>query len=243
LTPVVERDDVHELAAAYVLNALDDEERRVFEAHLGRCTVCEEELASLRQAAAALAYAAAGPPPAPDLRARVLAEAGGARERASVVPLRRRLRPYVFPALGGLAVAAAAAAVVLALWASSLSDRLDDERSARGELADLVAGVARGDLARLPLHGAGGAAFVNRSGGAVLVVSGVRAAPSGRAYEIWIVEGTKATPAGLFGGGRTAVVPLLAPVAKGDRIGVTLERARGAEMPSGPLLFETARSA
>jgi len=234
---------VHELAAAYVLNALEDEDRRVFEAHLARCTVCEEELASLRQAAAGLAYAAAGPPAPPELRARLLAEAGTSRRPAQVTRLRERLRPYALPAFAGVAVAAAVAAVVLALWAASLSDKVDDERSARGDLADLVTGVARGDLARLPLHGAGGAAFVNRSGGAVLVVSGVRAAPAGRAYEIWVVEGTKVTPAGLFGGGPTAIVPLLAPVAKGDRIGVTLERARGADMPSGPLLFATARSA
>jgi anti-sigma-K factor RskA len=242
LSALVEPDDVHELAAGYVLNALDDEERRVFEAHLGRCTVCEEELASLRQAAAALAYAAASPLPAAELRARLLEEAGAARMPAPVVPLRHRLRPYTVPAFAGVALAAAAAALVLGLWAASLSGKLDDERSARGALSDLVAGVARGDLARLPLRGVGGAAFVNHSGGAVLVVSGVRAAPTGRAYEIWVVNGMKATPAGLFGGG-TAVVPLLAPVGKGERIGVTLERAGGAKTPSGPLLFETAESA
>src|SRR5207249_4143864 len=156
----------HELSAGYVLNALDDEERRVFEAHLARCTVCEEELASLRQAAAALAYAKFGPRPAPELRARVLAQARDTREPAPVVPLRRRLRAYALPAIAGFAVAAAAAAVVLGLWVASLSRRLDDERSARGAFGDLVAGVARGDLTRLPLRGARGAAFVNRSGGA-----------------------------------------------------------------------------
>jgi anti-sigma-K factor RskA len=241
---VVERDDIHELAAGYVLNALDDEERRVFEAHLARCTVCEEELASLRQAAAALAYAVAGPTPAPALRTRLLTETSGAGDRAAtVVPLRRRLRRYAFPAVAGFAAASAVAAVALGLWAASLSSKVDDERSARAASTELVAGVARGDLARLPLLGATGAAFVNRSGGAVLVVSDVRAAPAGRAYEVWVVEGTKATPAGLFGGGDTAVVPLLVPVRQGARIGVTLERARGAETPSGPLLFETARAA
>ena len=77
----------------------------------------------------------------------------------------------------------------------------------------------------------------------VLVVTGVRQAPPDRTYEVWVVEGTKAMPAGLFRGGRTEIVPLLAPVRSGDRIGVTLERAHGADSPTGPLLFQTRRSA
>src|SRR5205823_5159448 len=127
-------DDVHELAAAYVLNALDDEERRVFEAHLSRCTVCEEELASLRQAAVSLAYAVSAPLPPPGLREQMLEQARADRQPAPVIPLRRRLRPYALPALGGLAAAAAAAALALGLWAASLSHRLDEERGARGDV-------------------------------------------------------------------------------------------------------------
>ena len=49
---------MHELTAGYVLDALDDAERQTAEEHLGRCTICKEELESLRWAAAALAYAA-----------------------------------------------------------------------------------------------------------------------------------------------------------------------------------------
>src|SRR5205823_8761939 len=197
------------------------------------------ELESLRQAAASLAYAAAGAAPSPALRARVLERARTEHRSAPVVRLRRRLRPYAVPALAGFAVAAAAAAVALGLWAASLSNRLGDERNAHGDLRALVAEVASGDFARLPLRGTDGAAFVNSSGSAVLGLPEVRKAPSGRAYEVWVVEGAKALPAGLFPGGETAVVPVLAPVRHGDRIGVTLERARGASAPSGPMLFQT----
>src|SRR5207237_3941998 len=110
-----ESHDIHEQAAAYVLNALDDEERRVFEAHLGRCTVCDEELGSLRSAAAALAYAVEGPAPPVALRERLLERARAERADANVLPLRRRVSLPV----AALAAAAACAALGLGLWAAS----------------------------------------------------------------------------------------------------------------------------
>ena len=40
----------HDLAAAYVLDALDADERIAFEEHLAGCAICQEEVASLRKA-------------------------------------------------------------------------------------------------------------------------------------------------------------------------------------------------
>ena len=40
--------DIHELAAFYALDALSDEERSAFEAHLSGCDQCRAELASQR---------------------------------------------------------------------------------------------------------------------------------------------------------------------------------------------------
>ena len=48
---------LHDLTAAYALDALDPEERREYEAHLARCDRCREELASLSEASSSLAYA------------------------------------------------------------------------------------------------------------------------------------------------------------------------------------------
>src|ERR1700756_5480026 len=124
---MTEPSDIHEQGAAYVLHALDDVERRAFEAHLDRCTVCKEELESLRSAAVSLAYAGPAPAPPPRLRERIL-EAARREQLASLIPLRSRLpAPPAIP----LAAAAACAAIVLGLWPSSLSGRLDHERSAR----------------------------------------------------------------------------------------------------------------
>lgn len=63
---------LHTLAGAYVVDALDDIERSMFELHLPGCFDCQQEIASLREATALLADAAATTPP-PALRASVLA--------------------------------------------------------------------------------------------------------------------------------------------------------------------------
>ena len=49
--------DVHDLTAAYALDALDPDDRERFELHLGSCARCRDELTALGGAAAALALA------------------------------------------------------------------------------------------------------------------------------------------------------------------------------------------
>src|SRR5437762_2874586 len=74
-------DTVHDLTAAYALDALDEAERREYEAHLAHCEQCRAELGSFSEAAAALAYGVAGPELPSRLRSRILAPArGGARD-------------------------------------------------------------------------------------------------------------------------------------------------------------------
>ena len=66
--------DIHTLAGAYVLDAVDPEERAGFEAHLAECESCRDEVAALRGTAAALAASEAAPPPE-SLRTKVMAAA------------------------------------------------------------------------------------------------------------------------------------------------------------------------
>ncbi len=88
----MEADALHDLTAAYALNALDAEDAGRYEAHLARCQRCQSELAELSESASALAYAADAPRPSPELRSRILERARA--ERPNVVPLRARwLRP------------------------------------------------------------------------------------------------------------------------------------------------------
>lgn len=65
------RSDVHDLAGPYALDAVDADERILFEDHLDSCRVCRDEVIGLREAAAALATDV----PAPNgLATRVMAQ-------------------------------------------------------------------------------------------------------------------------------------------------------------------------
>jgi anti-sigma-K factor RskA len=106
--------DLHDLTAAYALDALDPAETEAYERHLSQCEECREQLAELNESAVALAFGAVAPAPPPRLRASILDAA--AAERTNVVPLLRRR--WV---ARGLAVAAAAAACIVVGLAVSLS--------------------------------------------------------------------------------------------------------------------------
>ncbi len=106
--------DLHELTAAYALDALDADEAEAYELHLGQCEECREELAGLNEAAGHLAFATVAPAPPPRLRAAIVERA--AAERSNVVPLLRRR--WV---ARGLGVAAAAAACVVVGLSVALS--------------------------------------------------------------------------------------------------------------------------
>lgn len=71
-------EDLHDLAGAYAVDALDVEERRAFEAHLEECADCRAEVAELQEAAAELSVGLDQAPPE-DLRARILAEVAADR--------------------------------------------------------------------------------------------------------------------------------------------------------------------
>ena len=76
-------EDVRAALALEALDALDGEERRAVHAHLQSCEECRRELAALREASAALAYAAPARPMEPArsgrVRARLLARAAADR--------------------------------------------------------------------------------------------------------------------------------------------------------------------
>jgi anti-sigma-K factor RskA len=205
---------IHELAAGYALDALDPDERAAFDAHLEGCAECRETVAALAGAATSLAYAVEGPAPPPELRGRILTAARA--ERGDVVPLRRRWAPEWAAAVA----AAAALALGLGLWAT-----LTPGGSEGGE-PHIVA-----------LQGAEGSLSVGTSGRAFLTVSGLRPAPAGKTYEIWVIEKGAPLPAGLFSRGGRVIVPVQRRVPPGATVAVTLEQAGGADSPRGDVLF------
>jgi anti-sigma factor RsiW len=220
----MEANALHDLTAAYALDALDAEDSRAYEAHLARCDRCRDELASLSEAAGALAYATDAPLPPPELRARILQQAR--RERSNVVPLRPR---WLMPVAAAAAVAACAA-IALGIWASSLSNKLDRRDAALARQQRVAAILARPDARAITF--ARGTLVVAKNGDAALVVRNLKHAPAGRTYEAWVSAGGAPEPAGLFSGGEDTAVPLDRPVHTGASVLVTEERAGGVDAPT-----------
>jgi anti-sigma-K factor RskA len=231
----MEANALHELTAAYALDALDEREAAEYEAHLARCDRCRDELTEFRETASALAYAVEAPAPSPDLRDRIVAQARA--ERPNVVPLRPRWRSVP----GGVAAVAACAALGFGIWSASLSRSLEREREANNRFGQAVAILADPSARRVPLSGDYGSLVVRDTGQAALVMRRLPKAPSGKTYEAWVIEGGKPRPAGLFeGGSGPQAIVLDEPVPEGAQVAATIEEAGGVDAPRGDAVFTTA---
>jgi Anti-sigma-K factor rskA, C-terminal/Putative zinc-finger len=225
---------VHDLTAAYALDALDPDEAREYEEHLARCERCQRELASLGGAATALAYATETPAPPAALRNRILTTARA--ERENVVPL----RPRWTTAAKAITAVAACLAIGFGIWAASLARSLESTRDARDQANRAVAVLSDPAAQRLPLKGASGSLVVGRSGDAALIVNELGTAPSGKTYEAWVIQDGMPRRAGTFeGGGDRSVVPLDRPVPKGASVAVTIEKDGGVDAPQGQAVLST----
>jgi anti-sigma-K factor RskA len=220
----------HELAAAYALDALDGDDLRGYEVHLAGCERCRDDVAGFRETAAALAYDVEPLQPPETLERRILSAARA--ERPNVVPLRRR---WAVPAVA-LGAIAAAAAIVVGIWAVHLSNSLDHERSARKSQKGVLDVLS--DCSKIPMGGSA-SLCVAPTRRAVLIADSLASASPDRTYEAWVVSGKRPEPAGLFrGGAGRRYVPLTKPVPAGATVGVTLERAGGSASPTGAMLLK-----
>jgi anti-sigma factor RsiW len=223
---------LHELTAAYALDALDEREAEAYESHLARCERCREQLNEFREAAAALAYAVESPQPPPDLRNRILVQA--VTERPNVIPLRPRWRSVQ----GAVAALAACAALGFGLWSASLSRSLESQQEANDQFTRAVAILADPNARRVALSGNYGTLVVRSTGEAALVTRRLPRAPEGKTYEAWVIEGGTPRPAGLFEGGPSPrAVVLDEPVPEGAIVAATIENDEGVDAPTGDPVF------
>jgi anti-sigma factor RsiW len=224
---------IHELTAGYALDALDPAEREAFEAHLEGCEPCRQELASFWEVTGGLAVAADGPAPSPALRERILDAARA--EQQNVVPISSRRR--VSPVLASVTAIAAAVAIGLGIYAVSLNNDLDSTRAALTAQENAATVLADPDATTVALQSGSGRLVVAGDGDAVLVLDDLEAAPAGKTYQAWVVEGTTPVPAGTFAAeDGQAVVPIPQSVPDGAVVAVTVEESGGATSPTLPLV-------
>jgi len=228
--------DVHDLTAAYALDALDADERDRYEAHLAQCERCRGELATLGEATTALALAVPAPAPPARLRSRILDAA--AAERANVVPLSMR-RVWLTRATAAAASVAACAAIGLGVWGATLSNDLANQKALNAQNERATQILLDPASQKTNLRGGRGMVAIDATGRGVLVVDRLPAAPSGKTYEAWVIPpGGEPQRAGLFkGGGSMTMVPLEKSVPAGSVVAATVERSGGVSKPTATPIF------
>ncbi|MQM26168.1 anti-sigma factor [Glycomyces albidus] len=243
--------DIHALIGAWALDAVNDQERRLVEAHLGECASCAQEAAELREAVARLSDVTVAEPPA-RLRGRVLAEvrrtrqaapattgAEAAPQQAAPSRPRRTRRTFHLPrlrlALGAAAIAVAAAfAGVVATWAIMHQQPGPSE-------ADRIAAVleaADAEVAQEQPDGGGQVTVISSASldQAVVVIADLASPGADRSYQVWMVDEAGQVSAGVMDAGDSSATMLIEGVGDTDLIGVTEEPAGGSDTPTLPLI-------
>jgi anti-sigma-K factor RskA len=248
--------EYEELAAGYLLGALEPDDEHVFQRHLDGCPICAANVRELKAVVGALAYAAPPADPPDTLWAAI---------RRQIRPEAVRRGPLPAPAPGAsgrgprlapwLAAAAAIVAVmVLSLWNLSLRDRnaLYRDRLAALEQATRLANDPRAALVNLgdaPAAGDAQATVIASTlqDRAVLLVENLPALQPGRVYELWCIPAggttTEAEKALVFVPLRRREVQTLEfqmPIQPGTRYAITDEPGpEGSPRPTRPPLLSS----
>jgi len=241
--------DVHTLTGAYAADALPDEERRAFDAHLAECPACAQEVAELRATAARLAAGTAETPP-PALRERVLAQARQTRQ-VSPLPVVSTSAPAAAPTPRAWyrqpLAAAAALLLIVALGLGAVAvraeRRADDAQRQADRISALLTDPGR-VVQGMPVTTGGRAAMVAADGDAIFTARGLRALPANRSYQLWVIDEQGARSAGVLGrAGDGRLERFVTGIRPGDSMGLTVEPASGSEAPTTDPIWLASSSA
>lgn len=244
--------DAHIDLGGYVVDQLDADERRAFEAHLEGCDACRRELAELRPLMLGTPLPAEWNTPA-GLEARVLAAVQREAQGPEAAPpararwLRRWSAPRLLPRL---AIVGAVTATIAAIFVAG--GGLSTRDGAPGYATNHAHGGRDGDALPIQLAAPDGgrprahALVAGTDSGAVVTFHSdhLPPTPTGQYYELWLVRpgDSPSRPnrisAGRFipdGKGTTYIdVPAAASARAFGVIAITRERNDGNPAPSGP---------
>jgi anti-sigma-K factor RskA len=229
--------ELSSLTGAYAVDALDEQERALFDAHLATCADCAAEVRSLRAAAAELSHATAAAPPA-ELRSDVLTSVNRHRPLAPITERITKFRPRKPAQRWWPALAAACALITLAAagWGyqqHQAANRAHAQASAITKVLDSPdARTVTGKIG-----GTGQATLVYSKTRHQLILTGHNIADpdSNKTYQLWMIDPNgAATSAALFkpDNNGNVLVQAAGNLDNTARMGVSIERAGGAPKPT-----------
>jgi anti-sigma factor RsiW len=255
-------DQVRDLAAGYVLGALEPSEERAVREHLASCPEPHEEFAELGSVVPALAEAVELVQPPASLKERVMAAAAadlaarqeggrtaGAAERMMTFPTAEEREQRAARRTSGvtwlLRIAAVLAIVALAASNAYLLTRPQPTDVAFREAVDRVVAAAAEEgsvtavLQPQAEGGPRGIAAVTADGSIVLAMHGLAPTAGTEVYEAWVIAGASPIPVGEFrvGADGTGVATLTGtPAEAGVTLALTREPGPDSTTPTDPIL-------
>lgn len=231
--------NIHLLAAAYALDALDELERARFERHLSTCASCRAEVDGYHETAARLAGASAEPPP-PGLRDRVLGDVERTPQLPPSTPVPARPRSWLDRNLYRVAAGFAALAVALGAANLWLIQGLDTDPP-EPEVVEVPAIDWLPEARTVALDAPGDASatwlWSDAHDEGVLAVRGLPPIEADQTYQLWVFHDDQPLPAGVFEpGDDVQLVPADAPARGAETVAVTVEPAGGVPEPTGPIV-------
>jgi anti-sigma-K factor RskA len=236
----------------YALGALDGEEKQAFEAHVGACSACKQELAAAQQRTSLLGLAAPPAVPRPQVKSDLMAKVKAERAASAgpVVPVApKKIRWGLRFSLGfGFATAVLAFATFELLKLDLQRGKEIEQLQARVS-EDSAALQAMGQVSGAPdtavitlLQQAGGPpgqahVLYNARMGLAVYSGQIAPAPAGKSYQLWLVPANGSpVDAGLVEANQQngAVVVHLSPGVAAKAFAVTLEPEGGRPQPTGP---------
>ncbi|MEX2184293.1 MAG: anti-sigma factor [Chloroflexota bacterium] len=248
-------DEVRDLAAPFVLDALDDAETSAMRRHLASCDDPHAEIAELASALPVLAASVPVVEPPASLKARVLGAAAAdlaarepaAADQAPARPISLATRRAGRGQLGtwALRIAAVLAIALVGGWNVLLQGQLDDARRYEQSVAAVldVAGRDGSLTALLSADGGGGPtglAAVSATGEVTLAMRDLSPTTAGDVYEAWVIGGDGVpVPLGSFTVGGTGTASFSAtgiPAQDGIVLALTREPGPGSTTPTLPIV-------
>ncbi len=238
------------MSGAYALHALNEDETKLFEAHLAESEATRNEVTELADTAVLLGMAVDPVEPPAALKQSIMAQLASTPQLPREVPV---AAPVDISSFNGKAAAKAqarwfskpltalasiAAAVILIVGGGVVVNNVNDASFQQAQANQLAAIGSASDTQRADtaIDGGGSATLMwsEELGSAAFMVAGLEELPSGKVYELWFIGSDGPRAAGTFSidDDGTAWRVLDGDMRGGDVVGVTIEPSGGSELPT-----------